>query len=113
MKTIVGLYDNLSDAHETVQDLVDAGIARDDISLIASDANNEYSPYLESGTEAEEGAVEGAVTGGVVGGLAGLLLGLGAFAIPGVGPIIGAGPLAAALTGAAIGAAGGGLLGAL
>jgi uncharacterized protein (TIGR02271 family) len=54
-----------------------------------------------------------AVAGGAIGGLAGLLLGLGAFAIPGVGPIIGAGPLAAALTGAAIGAAGGGLLGAL
>lgn len=113
MKTIVGLYDNLTDAHATVQDLVDAGIARDDISLVANDANKEYSPYLESGTEAEEEAVEGAVAGGVVGGLAGLLLGLGAFAIPGIGPIIGAGPLVAALTGAAIGAAGGGLLGAL
>jgi len=117
MKTIVGLYDNLTDAHATVQDLVDAGITRDDISLIASDANNEYSPYVENtdmtGTEAGEEAVEGAVAGGVVGGLAGLLLGLGAFAIPGIGPIIGAGPLAAALTGAAIGAAGGGLLGAL
>jgi uncharacterized protein (TIGR02271 family) len=100
-----------------VRDLVDAGIPRDDISLVASDRNNEYSPYLEdadmTGTEAEEGAVEGAVAGGAIGGLAGLLLGLGAFAIPGVGPIIGAGPLVAALTGAAIGAAGGGLLGAL
>jgi stress response protein YsnF len=117
MKTIVGLYDDIGDAHQTVRDLVDAGIPRDDISLVASDRNNEYSPYLENadmtGTEAEEGAVEGAVAGGAIGGLAGLLLGLGAFAIPGVGPIIGAGPLAAALTGAAIGAAGGGLLGAL
>ena len=117
MKTIVGLYDDISDAHQTVRDLVDAGIPRDDISLVASDRNNEYSPYLENadltGTEAEEGAVQGAVAGGAIGGLAGLLLGLGAFAIPGVGPIIGAGPLVAALTGAAIGAAGGGLLGAL
>lgn len=117
MKTIVGLYDDISDAYQTVRDLIDAGVHRDDISLVANDRNNEYAPYLENadmtGTEAEEGAVEGAIAGGAIGGLAGLLLGLGAFAIPGVGPIIGAGPLAAALTGAAIGAAGGGLLGAL
>jgi len=45
--------------------------------------------------------------------VAGWLVGIGALAIPGVGPIIAAGPLAAALGGAAIGAAGGGIIGAL
>jgi hypothetical protein len=56
----------------------------------------------------------------VLGGLAGVLVGLGALAIPGIGPVIAAGPLAAALTGLAGAGAGavaggvtGGLIGAL
>jgi hypothetical protein len=55
----------------------------------------------------------GMATGGIVGGLGGVLLGLGALAIPGLGPIIAAGPLVAGLAGAGIGAAVGGLVGAL
>jgi uncharacterized protein (TIGR02271 family) len=55
----------------------------------------------------------GAATGAVVGGLGGLLLGLGALAIPGIGPIIAAGPIMSALVGAGVGAAVGGLVGAL
>jgi uncharacterized protein (TIGR02271 family) len=49
----------------------------------------------------------------VLGGLGGLLVGLGALAIPGIGPVLAAGPLVSALAGAGIGAATGGLLGAL
>jgi hypothetical protein len=58
----------------------------------------------------------GAGIGAVVGGLGGLLVGLGALAIPGIGPVLAAGPLAAALgalAGAGIGAAAGGLIGAM
>ena len=51
-----------------------------------------------------EGATTGAATGGVTGGVLGLLAGIGALAIPGVGPFIAAGPIMAALSGAAIGA---------
>jgi uncharacterized membrane protein len=43
----------------------------------------------------------------------GWLVGIGALAIPGVGPFIAAGPIMAALAGAAVGAAAGGLTGAL
>jgi uncharacterized membrane protein len=42
-----------------------------------------------------------------------LLAGIGALAIPGVGPFIAAGPVMAALSGAAIGAATGGVVGGL
>jgi uncharacterized membrane protein len=42
-----------------------------------------------------------------------LLAGIGALAIPGLGPFIAAGPIMAALSGAAAGAAAGGLTGAL
>jgi stress response protein YsnF len=55
----------------------------------------------------------GAGVGAAVGGLGGLLVGLAALAIPGVGPVLAAGPLAAALAGAGIGAVAGGLIGAL
>lgn len=55
----------------------------------------------------------GTATGGLIGALGGLLVGLGTLALPGLGPIVAAGPLAATLGGAAVGAATGGLIGAL
>lgn len=121
MKTVVGVYDEIEDARDVVEDLVDSGIPRDDISLVARDVSGEYGTQLEGYEEdydrdaddAAEGAAGGAVGGAVVGGLTGVLVGLGAFAIPGLGPIIAAGPIAAGLAGAGIGAVTGGLLGAL
>jgi len=67
----------------------------------------------EKNTKAPEGAATGTGTGGVVGGALGWLIGIGALAIPGVGPFIAAGPIMAALSGAAIGAAAGGIAGGL
>jgi hypothetical protein len=55
----------------------------------------------------------GAAAGGAIGALSGFLIGLGIVALPGLGPIVAAGPIAAALAGTAIGAATGGLTGAL
>ena len=124
-RTVVALYDDFNHANAAIRDLVDNGFSRDEISLMASDARNEYSRYVGTTAEVEEsgaaqGAGVGAGIGAVVGGLGGLLVGLGALTIPGIGPIIAAGPLAAALTGLAGAGAGavaggvtGGLLGAL
>lgn len=114
MKTIVGLFDHVSDAHAAIDDLVDAGVDRNDISFVMPDPDERYRTTLEGdGDQVAEGAIGGAAVGGVLGGLTGLLLGLGAFAIPGLGVIVAAGPLAAALTGAGVGALAGGLVGAL
>ena len=126
MKTVVGVYDDIEDARDVVDDLVDSGVSRDDISLVTRDVSGEYSAYLDEYDEDHdadfdydeeedlaEGAATGAVSGGIVGGLTGVLIGLGAFALPGLGPVIAAGPIAAGLTGAGIGAATGGILGAL
>lgn len=116
MKTVVGLYDELADARRVIDDLTDAGIPANNINMMAGDPENRYATQLdeEAGAYDEaDAAVDGAVAGGVLGGLAGLLLGLGAFAIPGLGPVIAAGPLAATLMGAGIGAASGGLIAAL
>lgn len=117
MKTVVGLYDELIDAQNVVEDLVASGFDRNDISLVVRENEDVYSTAtrdgMDDGGQAAEGAVSGAVTGGALGGLGGILLGLGALAIPGIGPVVAAGPIVAGLTGAAIGATVGGLVGAL
>lgn len=122
-KTIVALYDGITDAQSTVRDLVDNGFARDQISLIARDESGQYSQHLGTTGEisgAAQGAGVGAGIGAALGGLGGVLIGLGALVIPGIGPVIAAGPLAAALAGVAgagagaiAGGATGGIVGAL
>jgi hypothetical protein len=118
---IVALYDDLSTAQKVVRDLRDAGVPSADISLVALDAAGEYGSYLTKTTKvkkgknnAAEGVDTGAGVGAIVGGLGGLLVGLGALAIPGIGPVLAAGPLAAAvgtLVGVGVGAAAGGAVG--
>ena len=117
-KTIVSLYAELSNARDAVKDLVQAGLARDAISLVTSDKDGRYATYLaqqegQVGEGLPEDEEEGAITGGVIGGLAGLLLGLGVAAIPGIGPVIAAGPLATVLLGAGAGTLTGSLVGAI
>jgi hypothetical protein len=118
-KTVAALYDNFQSAQQATRDLVNHGFDRNDVSLAANDASGEYSRYLEDSdvdVMTDEGAA-GAGTGALIGGLGGLVVGLGALLIPGVGPIIAAGPLVNALVGAGIGAGvgavTGGLIGAL
>jgi hypothetical protein len=103
-ETVVALYNRLDNAHAAVRELVAAGFSRDDISLVANNVTGEYSRSAASDDVTGE---EGAGFGAVVGSLTGVMVGLTAIAIPGIGPIIAAGPLAALLggtTGAAVGA---------
>lgn len=91
-----------------------SGIVQDDVSVLDDTATNKTREVGHTNsTKAPEGATTGGLTGGVLGGAAGWLIGIGALAIPGVGPFVAAGPILAALSGAAIGAAAGGLTGAL
>ena len=110
-KTIVGLFDDIEESREVVRELIDAGIDRDEISFVANNANNE--PVSYEGGDDTSGTATGAGVGALVGGIGGLLVGIGAFAIPGVGPVVGVGWLVATFMGAGIGAIAGGLLGAL
>jgi len=102
----------MDSAIAVVNRLVNAGFDRNDISVIANDRDNRYSSYIDQDTDGDDVA-KGAGIGAALGGLGGLLVGLGALAIPGIGPVIAAGPLAAALAGAGIGAVTGGIIGAL
>lgn len=112
-KRVIGVYDNGDDVIRAVEELKAQGYDQNDISIVAKDRDEVEAVNAETGTKTEEGLVAGAATGGLLGGAAGLLAGVGALAIPGIGPILAAGPIAAAITGAAVGAGTGGLAGAL
>ncbi len=115
MKTITGLFDDHADARSAVTALESAGIPSKDISIVSNNAHNHHDHDDDS--KAAEGAGTGAGIGAVVGGAGGLLTGLGLMAIPGVGPVVAAGWLAAtaagAVAGAVAGGAAGGIVGAL
>jgi hypothetical protein len=100
-------------AARIVEDARTAGFSTNDISVLFPDKTGTRDFAHEQHTKAPEGAATGATTGGVLGGVAGWLVGIGALAIPGLGPFVAAGPIMAALGGAAAGAAAGGLTGAL
>jgi len=112
-KTVVGSFDNYSEAQAVVEELVNIGVPRQEISIVANDASRRYSDDRTTAGDTASGAGKGAVVGGAIGGAAGLAAGLAGLAIPGIGPIIAAGPIAAALAGAGAGAVAGGLIGGL
>lgn len=100
-------------ASDIVERLKLAGFASADISVLMPDRTGTRDFAIENETKAPEGAAAGAGTGALVGGALGWLTGIGALAIPGLGPLIAAGPIMAALSGAAVGGALGGVTGAL
>lgn len=114
-KTIVAVFDNHQDAKSATEALHREGFTNE-VSLVASDANREY--YREDAVDgqAEHTASRAgtwAINGGLWGGVAGLVAGLVGMSLPGVGPVVVAGPLGAMLGGAIAGALVGGLLGSL
>jgi len=106
-KTATGLFDDYSDARAAVSALEAKGIPSDDISIVSNNVDERQT----GDTNAAEGAGTGAGIGAAVGGVGGLLTGLGIMAIPGVGPVVAAGWLAATAAGAAAGAVAGGAAG--
>jgi hypothetical protein len=110
---VYGIYASTPEAEHGVDALMIEGVPAHDISVILSDAEGGRGLAHEKHTKAPEGATVGGVTGGAVGGTLGLLAGLGSLAIPGVGPLIAAGPIMAALAGLGAGGTIGGIVGAL
>jgi hypothetical protein len=112
-KSIYAIATSKDQANQIVESLTHSGFSSNDISVLFPDKESTHEFSHQKNTKAPEGAVAGAATGGVLGGTLGLLAGIGALAIPGVGPLIAAGPLLAALSGAAAGATLGGIAGGL
>lgn len=112
-KSVFCIARNEAHACRIVDLLKHNGFSDNDVSVLLADKEGTRDFAHEKNTKAPEGATTGVATGGLVGGALGWLAGIGALAIPGIGPLIAAGPILAALSGAAIGAAAGGLTGAL
>jgi hypothetical protein len=110
---VFGIFTTRIGAEQCIDNLIDSGFRSDDISVLAPDQDVTRELATEKNTKAPEGATAGAATGGVVGGTLGLLAGIGMLAIPGVGPLIAAGPIMATLAGLGVGATAGGIIGAL
>ena len=114
-RTVVGLFDTFGSANMALREIENLGISHRDVSIVANNADDEYTNWRDNYGEDYRfpAAGAGANTGAVVGGIGGVLLGLGLLVIPGLGPLAAAGPLVAGLTGAGVGAVAGGLIGAL
>ncbi|HEV8423255.1 MAG TPA: hypothetical protein VGQ40_07915 [Chthoniobacterales bacterium] len=100
-------------AEHIVENLQSAGFAQGEISVLLPADEGKHDIGHVKATKAPEGATTGGVAGMGIGAALGWLAGIGSLAIPGVGPFIAAGPIMAALGGAAVGGATGGLVGAL
>jgi hypothetical protein len=111
--SVFGIYTTRTHAEEAVDALRQAGFRNTDISALFPDNVGTKDFAHQKNTKAPEGTAAGATSGAVVGGVLGWLAGIGALAIPGVGPLIAAGPIMGALAGAGAVGVVGGIVGAL
>jgi|SRR5271165_702489 len=111
--SVFGIYPHHASAEAAVETLKNAGFRNTDISVLFPDNEGTKDLAIEKGSKAPEGATTGGISGGLIGGALGWLAGIGALAIPGIGPLIAAGPIMAVLSGVGVGGALGGVIGAL
>ncbi len=110
---VFGIYNSREAAEGAVDRLLAANFRNEDISVLLQDNVGTKDFAHEKHTKAPEGTATGVLTGGIIGGTLGGLIGIGALAIPGLGPLIAAGPIIGALTGIGSGGVVGGIIGAL
>lgn len=101
--SIVAIYHTHPEAEQAVKDLQRAGIDMRSISIVAKDfhTDEQVVGYYNTGDRMKRWGKTGAFWGGFWG----LLFGSAFFAIPGIGPLLVAGPLVAWIVGALEGAA--------
>jgi hypothetical protein len=109
-KTITAFFDTYADASDAVRRLEAVGVSDSDISLVANNQDRHPSDraersFADDGASDRDDSRANADTG--------LLGGLNVIAVPGLGPVVGAGWLVSPLVGAGAGAATGGLIGTL
>jgi hypothetical protein len=109
---VFGIYANCPDMERGIDLLQAAGFRSTDISVLLPE-NVGPEPLRHSRRNRTEGAAAGGFSGAVVGGTLGWLAGIGMIAIPGIGPLLAAGPLLSALAGVGVGGAVAGVAGAL
>ncbi len=132
-KTVIGVFKSRSQADKAIDELQQKGFKKSEINVVAKGQGGQgqgQGPRGNFGSTGRGGGMvsgtggsaptglggggedvsAGVTTGGTLGGLAGLLAGAGALAIPGIGPLLAAGPIAGLLTGAVTGGVAGGLI---
>jgi uncharacterized membrane protein len=106
--SVVAIYDTHSQAEEAIKNLQKSGFDMKKLSIVGKDYHSEedVTGYYNTGDRMKYWGKFGAGWGGFWGLLWGLLFGAGFFAIPGIGPVVVAGPLVgwivAGLEGAAV-----------
>lgn len=111
-KVVIGILDTRSELERALDALQAEGFRNEDVSVLMPQQDPSFGH--EKASKAPEASAIGTGTGAVIGGTLGWLVGLGAIAaVPVLGPLIAAGPIMAALSGAAVGGALGGVTGAL
>jgi hypothetical protein len=110
---VFGILPTRAAVEEAARELRAQGFRATDISVLLPDNPGTKDLVHEKATKAPEGAATGAGSGAAIGATLGWLAAVGTLAIPGVGPLIAAGPIVAALAGAGAGGAVGGITGAL
>ena len=114
-RTVYGAFTDREHAQHALDDLRTHGFGREDMSFVDSARDEDVNLVRRMDTRSEEGTGYGIAAGGTIGAILGALAGLGAgiIAIPGLGGLLVAGWLLAALSGLSIGGAVGGIVGAL
>jgi hypothetical protein len=111
--TVVCMTQDRVQAEKIVEALRDGNFSNTGISVVLPDVAPSQALQPVEDNKSAEGAAIGAGTGGVIGGVLGWLVGIGALALPGIGPLLAAGPIVAAISGVAVGGTVGGLAGGL
>jgi hypothetical protein len=112
-KAVFGIFSSRASAEHGAEMLLVSGFSTSDISVLLPENLGSKEIGTEKSTKAPEGAATGAGSGAIIGGTLGLLAGIGALAVPGIGPLIAAGPIIATLAGMGAGGTVGGFAGAL
>ena len=110
---VFGIYSDRTAAEHAVDTLKAENFRNTDISVLLAGNTGSKDFAHEMNTTAPEGATAGATSGVLAGGILGWLAGIGALAMPGIGPLIAAGPIMGALAGAGVLGTVGGIVGAL
>jgi uncharacterized membrane protein len=110
-QTIAGFFRTRNEGETAQTALHSAGFPADSVSFLAGDTRGHQTPELGPINHVEGGAAlaQDAFLGSAIG----LAVGMIAVFIPGIGPLIAAGPIGGAITGLSVGAGAGGLLGLL
>ena len=117
-KLLVGVFEKVDEAVDVIKRLKEAGYKEAEITVAVKDDEKQEQIDDKADIKVDsQGYAEkisgGAAIGGALGGLYAALPALGLVTIPGIGPILAAGPLAGILGGVAAGGVTGGLIGAL